>query len=85
MTDEIVGIDLGTTNSEIALYRDGRPADRLLAIEPITNPAFAMKKISDTTLHKIIAAMIPPPESGPFGPAASISLPKGTSRETKTT
>ena len=25
MTDEIVGIDLGTTNSEIALYRDGRP------------------------------------------------------------
>jgi molecular chaperone DnaK len=23
--DEIVGIDLGTTNSEIALYRDGRP------------------------------------------------------------
>ena len=25
MTDEIVGIDLGTTNSEIALYRDGKP------------------------------------------------------------
>jgi molecular chaperone DnaK (HSP70) len=25
MTDLIVGIDLGTTNSEIALYRDGRP------------------------------------------------------------
>ena len=25
MTDEIVGIDLGTTNSEIALYRDGGP------------------------------------------------------------
>ena len=25
MTDEIVGIDLGTTNSEIALYRNGRP------------------------------------------------------------
>ncbi len=25
MTDEIVGIDLGTTNSELALYRDGRP------------------------------------------------------------
>jgi molecular chaperone DnaK len=25
MTDDIVGIDLGTTNSEIALYRDGRP------------------------------------------------------------
>jgi molecular chaperone DnaK len=25
MTDEIVGIDLGTTNSEIAVYRDGRP------------------------------------------------------------
>ena len=25
MTDEVVGIDLGTTNSEIALYRDGRP------------------------------------------------------------
>jgi molecular chaperone DnaK len=25
MTDEIAGIDLGTTNSEIALYRDGRP------------------------------------------------------------
>jgi len=25
MTDEIVGIDLGTTNSEIALYHDGRP------------------------------------------------------------
>jgi molecular chaperone DnaK len=25
VTDEIVGIDLGTTNSEIALYRDGRP------------------------------------------------------------
>jgi len=25
MTDEIVGIDLGTTNSEIAIYRDGRP------------------------------------------------------------
>jgi molecular chaperone DnaK (HSP70) len=25
MTDEIVGIDLGTTNSEIALYRDGLP------------------------------------------------------------
>src|SRR5260370_40807490 len=25
MTDEIVGIDLGTTNSEIALYQDGRP------------------------------------------------------------
>jgi molecular chaperone DnaK (HSP70) len=25
MTDEIVGIDLGTTNSEIALYRAGRP------------------------------------------------------------
>ena len=24
MTDEIVGIDLGTTNSELALYRDGR-------------------------------------------------------------
>ena len=26
MNDDIVGIDLGTTNSEIALYRDGRPA-----------------------------------------------------------
>lgn len=25
MTDGIVGIDLGTTNSEIAIYRDGRP------------------------------------------------------------
>ncbi len=25
MTDTIVGIDLGTTNSEIAVYRDGRP------------------------------------------------------------
>ena len=25
MTEDIVGIDLGTTNSEIALYRDGRP------------------------------------------------------------
>jgi molecular chaperone DnaK len=25
MTDEIVGIDLGTTNSEIAIYRDDRP------------------------------------------------------------
>jgi molecular chaperone DnaK len=25
MKDDIVGIDLGTTNSEIALYRDGRP------------------------------------------------------------
>ena len=25
MTDEIVGIDLGTTNSEIAIYHDGRP------------------------------------------------------------
>lgn len=25
MTDAIVGIDLGTTNSEIAVYRDGRP------------------------------------------------------------
>jgi molecular chaperone DnaK len=25
MIEEIVGIDLGTTNSEIALYRDGRP------------------------------------------------------------
>jgi molecular chaperone DnaK len=25
MTDEIVGIDLGTTNSEIAVYQDGRP------------------------------------------------------------
>ncbi len=24
MADEIVGIDLGTTNSEIAVYRDGR-------------------------------------------------------------
>ena len=25
MTDEILGIDLGTTNSEIAIYQDGRP------------------------------------------------------------
>jgi molecular chaperone DnaK (HSP70) len=25
MTDDIVGIDLGTTNSEIAIYQDGRP------------------------------------------------------------
>jgi molecular chaperone DnaK (HSP70) len=25
MTNDIVGIDLGTTNSEIAIYRDGRP------------------------------------------------------------
>jgi len=25
MTEDILGIDLGTTNSEIALYRDGRP------------------------------------------------------------
>ena len=25
MTDEILGIDLGTTNSEVALYRNGRP------------------------------------------------------------
>src|SRR3979490_3153958 len=25
MSDEIVGIDLGTTNSEIAIYRNGRP------------------------------------------------------------
>ena len=25
MTDEILGIDLGTTNSEIAIYRNGRP------------------------------------------------------------
>jgi molecular chaperone DnaK (HSP70) len=29
MTDSIVGIDLGTTNSEIAIYQDGRP--RVLA------------------------------------------------------
>ena len=63
----------------------GFVADRPLAIEPIANPALAMKKISDTTLHRMIAAMIPPPESGPYGPAASISMPKGTSRETKTT
>jgi len=42
-----------------------------------------MKKIRDTTLHKTIAAMIPPPGSGPGGPAASISMPKGTSRGTK--
>jgi hypothetical protein len=27
-------------------------------IEPIANPALAMKEISDTTLHKIIAAMV---------------------------
>jgi hypothetical protein len=60
-------------------------ADRPLATEEISNPALAMKKISDTTPHKIIAAIIPPPESGPCGPAASISMPKGTSRETKTT
>jgi hypothetical protein len=44
-----------------------------------------MKKISDTTPHKIIAAMIPPPASDPCGPAASISMPNGTSAETKTT
>jgi molecular chaperone DnaK (HSP70) len=25
MTDDILGIDLGTTNSEVAIYRDGRP------------------------------------------------------------
>ena len=25
MMDTIVGIDLGTTNSEIAIYQDGRP------------------------------------------------------------
>jgi hypothetical protein len=63
----------------------GFVADRPLAIEPIANPALAMKKISDTTLHNIIAAMIPPPESGPCGPAASMSIPKGPSKETKTT
>jgi hypothetical protein len=63
----------------------GFVADRPLAIEPIANPALAMKNISDTTLHRIIAVMIPAPESGPFGPAASIAIPKGTSRETKTT
>jgi len=40
-----------------------------------------MKKISDTTLHKIIAAMIPPPESGPLGPAASSIMPNGTSKD----
>src|SRR6266480_4129055 len=55
----------------------GFAGDRPLAIEPIANPALAMKKISDTTPHKIIAAMIPPPESGPCGPAASIAIPKG--------
>ena len=32
MADDIVGIDLGTTNSEIAVYRDGRP--EILADEP---------------------------------------------------
>jgi molecular chaperone DnaK len=32
MTDEIVGIDLGTTNSEIAIYRNGRP--EVLGDEP---------------------------------------------------
>jgi hypothetical protein len=56
-----------------------------LAREPISNPVFAMNNISDTTLHKIIAAIIPPPVSGPFGPAASRSIPNGTSKETKTT
>ena len=25
MTEDIVGIDLGTTNSEIAIYEGGRP------------------------------------------------------------
>src|SRR5262252_302366 len=30
-------------------------------------------------------AMIPPPESRPCGPVASITMPKGPSRETKTT
>jgi hypothetical protein len=63
----------------------GFAADLPLAREAIANPALAIKKINDTTLHKIMAAMIPPPASGPCGPAASISLPKGTSRETKTT
>jgi hypothetical protein len=63
----------------------GFVADRPLARELIANPALAMKKIRDTTLHNIIAAMIPPPESGPCGPAASITMPKGPSRETKTT
>ena len=40
---------------------DGFVADRPLAIEPISNPALAMKKISDTALHRIIAALIPTP------------------------
>jgi hypothetical protein len=51
--------------------------------ELIANPALTIKQINETAVQKIIAAMIPPPESGPFGPAASIAMPKGISRDTK--
>jgi hypothetical protein len=42
---------------------NGFVADRPLAIEPITNPALAMKNSSDTALHRIIVAMIAAAES----------------------
>ena len=55
----------------------GFVADRPLAIEPIANPALAMKNISDTTLHRIIAAMIPPPESDLVGPLPPSACQRG--------
>src|ERR1700736_4697244 len=47
----------------------------------IAGAPLAVKKINETTFHKIMAAMIPPPAWGPCGPAACISVARrGTSR-----
>lgn len=65
----------------ISGFAGGRP----FASATTSRTTFTMKNAADPIAHTISAAEIPPPLSGPPGPLASSTIPKGTRSTTKAT
>ena len=59
-----------------------RPAGRPRASAAIARPALTSMKTAEATPQMMSANMMPPPESGPCDPDASIASPNGISSAT---